>query len=289
MNTLPNFFCVGTQKAGTSTLFNILRQHPQIYLPEQKETHFFYSDHNYSSGLNWYHSNFYSDVTKEKIIGDFTPEYMFWENVPKRIHDSLGTDLKFLFVLRHPVDRAYSHYLMTQRRGLEKYDFQDAILLEPKRIAKGLFERNTYSYLSRSQYFQQIENFTKYFPRDCFHFIIFETELKINIETTITHLLNFFELPIDKNICCNIHSNKASGSRFEWISRQLWTNKWLKEAARLVIPQKENRSRIFRTIELLNLKKKSNKHKLNPIVRKKLFDLYFREECKLLEKIINYF
>ena len=48
-----NFYCVGAQKAGTTTLHDILIQHPEVYLPETKEAHFFDEDEKYKKGLNW--------------------------------------------------------------------------------------------------------------------------------------------------------------------------------------------------------------------------------------------
>ena len=98
MKGLPNFLCVGTQKAGTSTLFEILRQHPDIFLPPEKETHFFYSDGNYAQGASWYKAAFYSDWAGQKVIGDITPEYMFRKNVPERIKATLGADVKIVFM-----------------------------------------------------------------------------------------------------------------------------------------------------------------------------------------------
>ena len=55
---LPNFLCVGAQKAGTTTLFNILKQHPDIFLPSTKEAHFFDKEERYQKGISWWISTF---------------------------------------------------------------------------------------------------------------------------------------------------------------------------------------------------------------------------------------
>ena len=70
---LPNLICPGAQKSGTTTLFDILVQHPEIYKPKIKEQHFF--DLNYDKGMNYY-SQFYEEVKDEKYIPDFSPFYL---------------------------------------------------------------------------------------------------------------------------------------------------------------------------------------------------------------------
>jgi hypothetical protein len=51
---LPNFICPGAQKAGTTTLHNILKQHPDIFLPNLKEAHFFDIEDRYKKGILWW-------------------------------------------------------------------------------------------------------------------------------------------------------------------------------------------------------------------------------------------
>ena len=108
--SLPNFMCLGAAKSGKTTLYDILKQHPDIYLPSFKEPHFFDIHDNYNNGIDWYMKNYYSK-SNFKAIGDFTPSYFFEKEAPKRIYDALSKDIKFIVILRHPVDRAYSHYL----------------------------------------------------------------------------------------------------------------------------------------------------------------------------------
>jgi len=68
-----------------------------------------------------------------------TPEYMYSDNVPQRLLDSLGPDIKLIVMLRNPVDRAFSQYQMSQRRGIENLSFECAIELESERVSKSLF------------------------------------------------------------------------------------------------------------------------------------------------------
>ena len=62
---LPNFLVVGAQKAGTTSLHYYLKEHPDVYVPEQKETKFFVNDDCYSKGLSHYEQKFYGDWSGE--------------------------------------------------------------------------------------------------------------------------------------------------------------------------------------------------------------------------------
>ena len=89
---LPDFFVVGAQKSGTTTIHDLLKQNNQISLPEYKETHFFSRD--FSKGINWYLKQFIEN--EYKIRGEVDPSYMFFPNVYKNIKASI-TNPKFIY------------------------------------------------------------------------------------------------------------------------------------------------------------------------------------------------
>ena len=149
MNKLPNFLCVGAQKAGTTTLYDILKQHPEICLPVEKETHFFNKEARYLKGVTWWLKRCFSNYNNEKILGDITPEYLFFKKVPNRIFNTLGRDIKIIIIVRDPVARAYSQYLMSVTRGFEHLSFDDAIKIESTRIKDNKFNYNHFSYINR--------------------------------------------------------------------------------------------------------------------------------------------
>jgi len=73
----PNFMLIGAQKCGTSWLAAMLRQHPDIFVPEKKELHFFNLKSNYARGIEWYRKQF-DGWSGQKLVGDCTPNYL-WE------------------------------------------------------------------------------------------------------------------------------------------------------------------------------------------------------------------
>lgn len=137
---LPNFFIVGVQKAATTSLHNYLLYHPEIYLPAQKETKFFVDDKRYAKGIDYYEKTYFSDWNSQPAVGEIDPDYIYFQNALERIslHINISAT-KFIFIFRNPVDRAFSHYLMTYRRGFEPLSFEDATEQEPNRIKKTIF------------------------------------------------------------------------------------------------------------------------------------------------------
>ena len=94
--SLPNFMCIGASKSGTTTLYDILRQHPDIFIPSYKEPHFFDSPIVFERGVDWYENTYFRNVKNRKCIGDFTPSYLFEGKAPQRILRALGKDVKFI-------------------------------------------------------------------------------------------------------------------------------------------------------------------------------------------------
>ena len=100
------FFIAGAPKSGTSTLASLLSGHQEIFIPPRKELFFF--DFNYEHGLGWYEHLFHN-ARLDQRIGDATPWYMSWPDVPERIAE-LFPDARIILLLREPAARAWSHY-----------------------------------------------------------------------------------------------------------------------------------------------------------------------------------
>lgn len=173
---IPNFICPGAQKAGTTSLYQILRRHPDIFLPvAQKEIHYFDRDINFERGLTWY-AQHYLPVQNEKIIGDISPDYMLFEYVAPRILDSLGAEVKILFLLRHPVDRAYSQYNYHRFFQVEKnHSFAEALKNDADSVPTrfGSWHTPPY-YVFKSRYCAQISRFLQVFSKQSIHVAVFE-------------------------------------------------------------------------------------------------------------------
>ena len=118
------FLIAGTQKGGTSALDAYLREHPDICMANQKEVHFFDNEAIFNgdnSDYAVYHAAF-SLKTSQQLLGESTPIYMYWHAAPKRIWQ-YNPDMKFLIMLRNPIDRAYSHWNMERGRKRDSLSF----------------------------------------------------------------------------------------------------------------------------------------------------------------------
>ena len=159
---LPEFLCIGTQKGGTTTLHEILRRHDELYLPKQKELHYFSEE--YCRGLEWYRSHF-QDAREDQVCGEITPYYMFHKEAASRIKEVLPS-VKILVLLRDPVERALSQYFHARRHGFETLSLETALLKEEERLALGgIYSNQKHSYLSRSRYIEQLERFEDLFGK----------------------------------------------------------------------------------------------------------------------------
>ncbi len=248
---LPNLLCIGAQKAGTTTLHDILNQHPDIYLPKSKEAHFFDIDEHYERGLNWWIDTFFSSSENEKIIGAMTPEYLYYEEVPQRILNTLGKDIKIIILLRNPVNRAYSHYLMSKRRGYENHSFEEAISLESERIKKGEFEKNHFSYITRGLYFEQIKRYQHFFHEKNILILRFEDDLLKNKEQTIKRVLVFLGVT-ELSLNTDIKSNKATKPRFQRITKLVHEKGKIKNFLRFFVKSSKIKILIGQFIDSLN-------------------------------------
>jgi len=202
---LPDFIICGAQKSGTTSLWYYLSQHPQIFIPEIKEVDYF-SD-NFSKGLNWY-TSFFSQAKQGQIVGEVSPGYMMHsEIVAGRMHQLLP-NIKLIFILRNPVDRAYSVFLFNIQRGKyvdhHKKTFEE-ILLEPR--GKG--------YLSNGEYMRQIQQFLKYYNKKNMLFLIFEDFVK-NLSREVEKIINF--LGLEEFTFLSEVKNKTRVLRFNRIS-----------------------------------------------------------------------
>jgi len=208
---LPDFLIIGTQKGGTTSLYNYLSAHPCVVPALGKGIHFF--DTSFEQGIRWYRSHFPSILYKyyalcirrqNALTGEATPYYLFHPHAPKRILATVPR-AKFILLLRNPVDRAYSHYQHEVRKGCEVLSFDDAVRKEPERLdgerEKMLsdphyhsFNHQHYSYLSRGIYIDQLQAWLEFFPKEQL-LVLLSEDLYAKPSAVIQEVCEFLHLP----------------------------------------------------------------------------------------------
>lgn len=272
------FICVGVQKAGTSSLHDMLRQHPDLELPIYKETHFFRDDAVFEKGLDHYFNYFFKNNTA-KTLGEIDPEYTYFESCAQRIWDAFGA-IKIVFILRNPVDRAFSHYRMSEGRGLETLPFEEAIEKEETRL-KTHYDHIHFSYCSRGRYWEQIHRFQKIFGKENVGIYLFENLIE-DTQNTLESICNFVGLS-SFEFDSSTKSNQASTAKSKWLRDFIYRPNGLKKAVGKLIPSKALKDKIMMTLAEKN-KKPAQKEVLSETQKQQLYNRYFKDEIVQLEK-----
>ena len=287
--SLPNYMFLGAAKSATTTYYDILKNHNEVFVPKFKEPHFFNFDNNFSKGIDWYSQTYFGNVSREKAIIDFTPTYLYSNLCAERIFNCLGPKMKFVVILRDPVDRAYSHYNHSVRDGHEEKSFIDAINLEAKRIDK--FKKNNdflselrYSYISQGMYFNMLNSYLKYYSINDFLIINFDEEVIKNINKTKTKLSDFLNIDLT-DLDFNVHSNKSGKPKNRLIQTLINKDNILRKLLKFFVPQM-SRQILRNTIKNLN-KKEFDYNLISDKKRKIIYDKYFSDDIKKLEEIIG--
>ena len=159
---IPSFLIIGAAKSGTSTLFDCLVNHPQVFRPAKKEPDFFCYEENYAKGMDWYLEMF-AGRGPSQIAGEASTNYAKWPKYPQsaaRIAKHLP-HVKLIYIMRNPVDRAYSYYKHVNRNKPIQETFEQYIA-------------RTSEALDASHYMLQINQYLQYFPKESFLFLLLE-------------------------------------------------------------------------------------------------------------------
>ncbi len=164
-----DFIVIGASKSGTTSLFNYLRTHPQIYLPPDKDAPFFAVDEWSKQGWVWAVQEFFEKAPIDTRWGTVTPRYMENLSIPERIFKVMP-QVKLIAILRNPVDRMFSHYRQQVRRNKEVRSFEIVVheQLTPKSVEQARLPThfNTISHCNpvRSEYSLVLHHYLSYFP-----------------------------------------------------------------------------------------------------------------------------
>ena len=149
MLKLPNFVIIGAMKSATSTLQDQLIQQPGIFMCDPKEPNFFSDNDQYLKGLDWYSSLFESFPTNA-LLGEASTHYTKLPTYPKTV-DRLKqhlSDTRYIYIMRHPIDRLISHYIHEWSMGNFKCDINDAISQYPELISYSCYSMQLAPYLN---------------------------------------------------------------------------------------------------------------------------------------------
>lgn len=237
---LPTFFILGAAKAGTTTLYDLLKAHQQVFLPFDKEPMFFSRDAYYQRGLDWYSRTYFSASQAFPARGEATPHYLYWANhVSSRLKEVyFHQSPRFIIILRNPIERAYSWYWNMVIDGREDLPFLEALRQEEQRLSQhsdslAALGSMQYGYLRGSQYTDQIRRFYQDFSPSHFHFLLLD-DLLSTPGPAIQALLDFLGLQQVKIPLPT--ANQASRPRNKFIHSLIRDPLPLKERLKPLLP-----------------------------------------------------
>ncbi len=170
-----DFLVIGAPKSATTTLHELLKEHPQIALPVTKEAPFFTHDEAFARGFPAYLAGHFADADPTAHWGTVTPHYMQGQGEVdvalgvRRIHDEVPS-VKIIALLRDPVERTFSHYKMQLQRGYESRSFGEVIeqaltnaALDPRGAVN---PEDPYQYVYVGEYGRILQHYYALFPRE---------------------------------------------------------------------------------------------------------------------------
>jgi len=281
---LPNFFVIGAYKSGTTSLNQYLAAHPEIFLPRVKEPSYFAFAGVRQANLTLVYRNsvkslaeyqdLYRNATAHIAVGDVSPEYMTSQIAALEIH-RLVPNAKLIAILRDPVERAYSDFLMYRRDGIEKeIDFAKALERQTERASRS---DPTGFYVSTGFYGEQLARYYERFPSSQIKVFLLE-ELQSDSLQVLSEIFEFlgvdpYFIPDDLSI-----HNRSGVAPNKLISTVFKYRELVKPLASWLLPERA-RGALRRKLEA-NL----TKPPIPQDVSRTLRDTY-RADVRLLESL----
>jgi hypothetical protein len=203
----PNFFIVGAARAGTTSLWHWLRQHPDVYMPREKEPHFFCQANRppWAAATEDAYLKLFAGARRETAIGEASTGYLGTPDAATAIRTRYP-DARIVIALREPVERVHSLYRFNCALGVEwASTFERALRLEDQRAASARFARDNPYFSAAYLYFragflaENIARFQQLFAPDRIHFVVFD-DLRRDPPGTMKSLCRFLGVDPDARI-----------------------------------------------------------------------------------------
>lgn len=277
---MPNFLVVGAPKSGTTSIYEYLKQHPEIFVhPSIKETNFFIEPKeilgsgprfrgidSYGSSLEKYRELFKDATLAQKAIGEVCPTYLpFYEYTIPNILKYLGAEVRIVIILRNPVQTAFSLYMHNVRNTDEKLSFEDALGAEAERIEAGLW--NSFYLTKIGFYSEQVRAYLEAFPR--VRVMLYED---LKSDNVFAELFDFLGVNSDIKVNPDSHYNKSGRPENMVLQSILMNNGVFSRGMRKILPPgiKHGLAKVRENLTNRNIRKEE----MHPETRARLVSLF---------------
>lgn len=289
-----DFIGIGAARCGTTWIAKCIAEHPQLFIPDEKEIHFFDNDRRYKQGLKLY-KEYFKNNTNNLSQGEFSPRYMLYKKSLERIEDKFP-NIKVIVSLREPLERSISQYsyFRFNKKKEDENDFMEALT--------GYYKED---YLFKSLYAEQLKNVFATFERDKILIILYDN-IKKNPQETLKKIYDF--LDVDSDFKPSVLNKTINRSKISYYDPAHWWAAFVKSVfnakSRIVdeevVQEPVLKSRLLnriigsstaqRVVKIINqrldwLLGKDNKKKkiLTKAEKRELYYKYFRSEVDFLE------
>jgi len=283
LNKWPDFFIAGAPKAGTTSMYMYLQNIPGIFLSKIKEPHYFALNTPSYPLLNHIRDKkeyleLFKKAKNEHAIGEASADYLRDPASPKLIHDTIP-NTKFIFILRDPITRAFSHYLQNVRVGIETQSFFEA-LEKCLKIDSRKYPNKGPLYLDAGLYAEQLKRYLKYFDMNQMKILIFEEFIK-NPKSSVEEVLDFL----------NVKSEVPDFAEEAYNPFRIPKNKLAKKillnrTIGMIVKKSPIPESIVQSARIKYLEKKVPKPQMSEN-EKKLLERYYKSDVQRLKKLIG--
>lgn len=287
----PDFFIVGAPKCGTTAMNGFLEQHPEIFIPDIKEIHFFGKDLAITKGALRDEARYlalFEPATREKRLGEASVWYLYSRTAAREIH-AFNPDARIVVMLRNPPEMLYSQHSQFLYNGNEDLeDFREALAAEPDRkagrrvpasahFAEGLL------YSETVRYAEQLERYLELFGSERVHVTLYD-DFRADLPGTYRRLLQFLGVSTDFSPeFAVVNPNKRARSRLLRDFVQTPPES-VKRLSRLLFPRSV-RQRVMRGLDQANIRYEA-RAPLDPVLRADL-ERRFAPEVRRLERLLG--
>ena len=264
MMNLKNAFIVGAAKSGTTTLYYLLDQHPEVCTPAVKEPNYFSNIDDHSdvvrpgcgpgddstvwTGSEKKYHDLYKPQQKHTVKLDASVSYLYSSTASAQIAD-YDSDSRIIIVLRNPVERAFSHYKHLLRDGRETLSFAEALDCEQNRITKGW--EFSWHLAGMGRYGEQIQRYVGHFPSEQIHIVTLE-DIKEDIGAVINGISTFLGLePFEYDL--EQQERNASGVARSWLLSRIvnWILGYKATINKIIPPKVSHKAlQLFRSVNI---------------------------------------
>jgi hypothetical protein len=306
---LPNFFIIGVAKAGTTSVQQYLKQHPEVYLPPIKETNYFavpdldieHMRRDVRYGLkvdvdayirggmkkelhnalvkDWeQYRALFSGAKEVKAVGEICPTYLMVPGSLDRIREKLP-EAKIVAILRHPVERAFSAYMMFLRDGKTlSHHFAEEALIDYESERKGWGV--SLCYLDEGFYAEKLKHLYSLFPEEQVKIYLYEKDLRERPEFFLQDLFSFLGVNPDFQPDQSQEFNVKGTPRYPWLNYMAAQLGFVRQFARRHLPEG------FKKRLMNQLYQREGLPRLSEDDRKRLMPL-FKEDIRETEKLLG--